>query len=143
LGVNGGTAGLVTGSFVSFVIGRLAVAAKEIGDRLGDMAQIQMVVASSTRQIDVLEEYMYKLLEMADRGYGTREGWQALLDAEVAKISEILGQSLHLIQIYAEPAGSAGTQLEQVLAMKLGRRASGETPSQDPNAKVPAGGPAA
>jgi hypothetical protein len=119
-GVNWGTATLAAGSFLALILGNLAAAAKDVGDRLGDLTQMQLVVASSTRQVDVLEEHMYKVLELMDRGLGTPEDSQRILDEEIERISELVGEALHLIQIYAEPAGSAGTQLEQVLKFRRG-----------------------
>jgi hypothetical protein len=124
-GVSFGTTVLAGGSLISLLLGRLSATASAVGGHLGDATQLQLTVSSCARQVDVLEEYLYKVLEEAKT---QPQQAQAVIVAGVDQVSDVTEKSVHLIQVYAEPEGDAGQQMEQVMVDGDGGDGNGTAP---------------
>ena len=84
-------------ALVSLLLGKLTTAAREVARHLGDATQLQLIVSSAARQVDVLEEYLCA----------------TAIRTDVGDVSAVTSRSVDLIQVYAEPPGEPEQRLAQ------------------------------
>lgn len=103
------TAGLGAGSLIAVVVAWVAGAAGKIGNLLSNATQVQIVVTNATRQVNVIEELAYKLIE------NNKEDPAPIRDAvnaEAREIATITDSAVALIQGYTEEQQDAGSEAE-------------------------------
>jgi hypothetical protein len=110
-GVDIGTIALGAGSLVGLLIGVASGAGTSVGLHLGDATQLQLVVANATRQVNVVEELLLKIIEVR------RNDPEAARDAikqGVEQIDGITNHAVEMIQLYAEPPNDPQEQNRQI-----------------------------
>lgn len=112
-GVDLGTIGLGAGSLVGLLIGVAAGAGSNVGMHLGDATQLQLVVANATRQLNVVEEHLFKVIEVR---HANPEAARDTVTEGVAEISKITDRAVEMIQLYAEPPNDPKEQNRQIRA---------------------------
>jgi hypothetical protein len=101
------TLALAGGSLISLLLAAMSGASTKVGSHLADATQIQLVVGGTARQVNAIEDHMYKALE---RDKTTPEVRHDIVMAGTRRIEEIVASSLLLIQSYAEPPGDHSEQ---------------------------------
>ena len=106
-GVDLGTLGLAAGSILTLLLGVATGAAKNVGLHLGDATQLQVVVSNASRQVNVLEEHLFKVIEVHTDDPDTCRG---TIEEGVRQIAAITDHAVELIQLYAEPPSDSKEQ---------------------------------
>ena len=65
-GVDLATIGLGAGSMIGLLAGIATGAGSNVGMHLGDATQLQLIVANGTRQVNVIEELLFKVIEVRE-----------------------------------------------------------------------------
>jgi hypothetical protein len=99
-----GTWALGGTSLLALIVGVVTGTADKVGVHLADASQIQFAISSSTRQLSLVEEYAYKVIELRqdrleDAGESVEEG--------VRQMAAVTEEALDLVQFYAEPQGDS------------------------------------
>lgn len=108
-----GTIGLAAGSLTGLLIGVAGGAGSSVGMHLGDATQMQLVVANATRQVNVIEEHLLKVIEV--RCHTPEAAADAIKDG-LAQIAMVTDRAVELIQLYAEPPNDPNAQNDQITA---------------------------
>ncbi len=107
--VDQATLALGAGSLLSLIFASLSGTGSKVGAYLADATQMQLNVGGASRQVNVLEDHMYEVLERAKRD-PVAAG--ATIDHGTAAISQVVETSVQLIQKYAEPFNERSEQGE-------------------------------
>lgn len=136
-GVDLGTIGLGAGSLLGLLIGVAKGAGRNVGMHLGDATQLQLVVANATRQVNVVEELLFKVIEVRQ---DNPESARALVKEGVDEIAGITDRAVDMIQLYAEPPNDPkeqNRQLRERARLLANRSATGsKTPDSAEDADV-------
>lgn len=106
-GVDVWTASLGAGSLLTLVGKMVSGAGDEVGGHLADATQIHVAVAGTTRQLNITEEYLNKLVFSADAH--PDQVRDAVLGG-VREMAETTERAVQLIQSFAEPPGDSREQ---------------------------------
>jgi hypothetical protein len=106
-GIDPWTASLGAGSLLTLVGKMVSGAGDEVGGHLADATQIHVAVAGTTRQLNVTEEYLNKLV------FTAQADPDQMRDAVLAGVREMAAtteRAVQLIQGFAEPPGESREQ---------------------------------
>lgn len=92
---------LAAGSVLSFLVSSVTGAADKVGNSLGDVTQIQLIVMTTAERLSLLSEYAYVLLEDRSRPEIARNEMPGIMD----RLKAIADDAAQQIQQYAEPRG--------------------------------------
>jgi hypothetical protein len=112
-GVDLGTIALGAGSLIGLLIGVATGAGTNVGLHLGDATQLQLVVANATRQVNVVEELLLKIIEVRR---SDPEAARDSIKEGVEQIDGITNRAVEMIQLYAEPPNDPQEQNRQLRA---------------------------
>ena len=98
------------GSLGALLLAVLRGAPQEVGNRLADSTQLQMVVSNTTREVNMIEEFVYKTIEAKEHA----DDWGPAVREGVQKMEDLTARSLNLIQLYVEPQGEPDQQARQL-----------------------------
>lgn len=99
------------GSLGALLLAVLRGAPQEVGNRLADSTQLQVVVSNTTRELNMIEEYVYKTIEAKEN---EPEAWKPAVQEGVKQMEELTAQALSLIQLYVEPQGESAKPARQL-----------------------------
>jgi hypothetical protein len=106
-GVDWATAALGAGSILTLLLGTASGLPRKVGLHLADATQVQTIVVSATRRINVLEEQLYKLIEAHRQQPEVITG---ALRAGTKEIGKVAHEAVAEIQRYAEPPNESDKQ---------------------------------
>lgn len=109
------TVALGGGSLLSVAIPLMKNAPDKVGYLFSDAAQTMAIVTNTAKQVNLIEELVYKNLELvnkqvADAGNGNLEPCWPIAIEGADKISAATREAVELIQEFTEPAGSPNEQ---------------------------------
>jgi hypothetical protein len=100
------TGALATGSVISLIASWLTRPQRDIATDLGNITQLQAILASYTRQAALLEEHVYQVLEHYRR-IGDPEGASESVTKGTTRLSAVLAKAVDAIQSNVERAENA------------------------------------